>query len=1131
MAIENLENIVNLYTQSKLVKDLEAHLTGNAVRAQLQGLVGSSQAFVLAACFVRRPRPVLFIADDKEQAAYFSNDLENILPNKPIHYFPDSFKRPAVFDEIYNAHILQRTEAIQQLTAESHGGGILVTYPEALFETVVAPSAMDNTRLSMGIGEKLDADFVLEVLVEYGFERVDFVYEPGQFSVRGGIIDIFSFGNEWPYRVELWDDVVESLRTFDPSDQLSLRKISKLSILPNVNTRFSKEEKVPLWEVLPKDTLVWIQDVDNLVDRLRLCEEKSQQYAKKWAGISEQEELAEILKEFAFVRSADTLEKMTHFDMVVNGRLPSTMEVCKTFHFETIPQPSFNKNFKLLIQNLQENETLGISNYIFTENAKQIERFYSIFEDLGVKIQFHPVMKSIGAGFVDKTLALACYTDHQIFSRFHRYKTRKSYSRDLAMNLRLIRDLQPGDFVTHIDHGVGKYSGLEKIEINGRVQESVRLLYRNNDILYVSINALHKISKYTGKDGSEPGLSKLGSDAWKTLKSKAKKKIKDIAQELIKLYALRKASQGHAFPPDGFLQNELEASFLYEDTPDQFRSTQDVKMDMQKSYPMDRLVCGDVGFGKTEVAIRAAFKAVTDGKQVAVLVPTTILALQHAKTFRERLGEFAVKVDYVNRFRSTKEKNEIYKKLENGEIEIIIGTHALLNQKVTFKDLGLLIIDEEQKFGVSAKEKLRGLKVNVDTLTLTATPIPRTLQFSLMAARDLSVIRTPPPNRYPIHTEVRTFNEQVVQEAIQYEMDRGGQVFFVHNRVKSLHEMGAMVKHLCPEARVAVAHGQMDSNQLEETLLQFIDGQFDVLVSTNIIETGLDIPNANTIIIHNAHHYGLSDLHQLRGRVGRSNRKAFCYLFSPPFSTLTEEARKRLKTLEEFSELGSGFEIAMKDLDIRGAGNLLGAEQSGFIFDIGYETYQKVLEEAIAELKQNEFKDLFAEENTGHHEFVREVQIDTDTEMHIPDYYVASIQERLHLYTRLDNTTNSDDLDQFERELTDRFGKIPGQVKELFHGLKLRWTAKAMGIERLILKQGVLKCFFISQPQSGFYETDYFQKLLKWIAKEGAKEHMEIKNKGNLLILTLRKISNLDAAFQGLEKLNTTVLNELSNHG
>jgi transcription-repair coupling factor (superfamily II helicase) len=1130
MALENLDNIVNAYSQSRAVKELESELTGSGVRVQLQGLVGSSQAFVLAACFLRRPRPILFIADDKEQASYFSNDLENILPNKSILYFPDSFKRPAVFDEIYNTQILQRTEAIQQLTAGHHNGEILVTYPEALYETVVSPDAMEDTRISMGLGEKLDADFVLEVLIEYGFERVDFVYEPGQFSVRGGIIDIFSFGNEWPYRVELFDDVVESLRTFDPSDQLSLRKISKLSILPNVNTRFKKTEKVPLWEVLPKETLVWIQDVENLIERLQNCDEKRQQYAKKWAGITENEELAEILKEFAFVRGSDTLEKMANFDLVINGRIPKVLEISKTFTFTTIPQPSFNKNFKLLIQNLQENEQAGLANYIFTENTKQIDRFYSIFEDLGVKIQFHPVMKVIGSGFIDKNLNLACYTDHQIFSRFHRYKTRKSYSRDLAMNLRLIRDLQPGDFVTHIDHGVGKYSGLEKIEINGRIQESVRLLYKNNDILYVSINSLHKISKYTGKDGSEPGLSKLGSDAWKTLKSKAKKKIKDIAQELIKLYALRKASQGHAFPPDGFLQNELEASFLYEDTPDQFKSTQDVKMDMQKSYPMDRLVCGDVGFGKTEVAIRAAFKAVTDGKQVAVLVPTTILALQHAKTFRERLGEFAVRVDYVNRFRSTKEKNEIYNKLESGELEVIIGTHALLNQKVKFKDLGLLIIDEEQKFGVSAKEKLRGLKVNVDTLTLTATPIPRTLQFSLMAARDLSVIRTPPPNRYPIHTEVRTFNEQVVQEAIQFEMDRGGQVFFVHNRVKTLQEMGALVKHLCPEAKVAVAHGQMDSNQLEETLLQFIEGSFDVLVSTNIIETGLDIPNANTIIIHNAHHYGLSDLHQLRGRVGRSNRKAFCYLFSPPLSTLTEEARKRLKTLEEFSELGSGFEIAMKDLDIRGAGNLLGAEQSGFIFDIGYETYQKVLEEAITELKQNEFKELFSEESIRHDEFVREVQIDTDTEMHIPDSYIASIQERLHLYTRLDNTNNIEELAQFEEEMLDRFGKIPDQVIELFNGLKLRWTARAMGIERLILKNDILKCFFIAQPQSGFFETKYFQKLMQWIAKEGTKQHMEIKTKGNLLILTLKRVSNLEVAFQGLEMLNSKILNELANN-
>lgn len=1126
MSMENLNHIVEKFRQSEKIKSIAEYLNSpDKGHIALTGMSGSQTAFILGAIFLENPTPVVFIADNKEEALYFSNDLDVVLKQKQNWFFPDSFKRPTVFEEIYNTNVLQRTEAVNQITSGLNAGEILVTYPEALYEMVVSPEVINETRILVGINEKLDTNFVIEVLIEYGFAKVDFVYEPGQFSVRGGIVDIFSFGNEWPYRIELFDDEVESIRTFDPESQLSIRKISKVKIVPNINTQFLKDQKVSLFDALPKNTVVWINDVSNLLEKLSVCEEKTEHYTKTLAKVTDDEHLKNVLNERAFVNGVDTIEKMQAHQIVFCGNQQNNIEVAVNYEFVGRPQPNFNKNFKILIENLQANQNADITNFIFTENAKQVERFAAIFEDLQAKVAFHPIINGISQGFFDLELRIACYTDHQIFQRFHRYKARKGFSRDLAMNIRVLRDLQPGDYVTHIDHGVGRYSGLEKLEVNGKVQESLRLIYKNNDVLYVSINTLHKISKFTGKDGNEPTLSKLGSDTWKNLKSKAKSKIKDIAQELIKLYAMRKSSAGHAFQPDGFLQNELEASFVYEDTPDQYTATIAVKEDMQKDYPMDRLICGDVGFGKTEVAIRAAFKAVTDGKQVVVLVPTTILALQHAKTFKERLGEFGVIVDYINRFRTTKEKNEIFKKVESGEIEILIGTHAVLNKSIKFKDLGLLIIDEEQKFGVAAKEKIRGMKVNVDTLTLTATPIPRTLQFSLMAARDLSIIRTPPPNRYPIQTEVRTFNESVVQEAIQYEIDRGGQVFFVHNRVKSLEEMGTMIKNLCPDAKVAVAHGQMDANKLEETLVGFIEGRFDVLVSTNIIETGLDIPNANTMIIHNAHHYGLSDLHQLRGRVGRSSRKAYCYLFCPPLTSLTEEARKRLKTLEEFSDLGSGFEIAMRDLDIRGAGNLLGAEQSGFVFDIGYITYQKILEEAILELKENEFKTVFEEENKkrNHADYVRDVTIDTDTEMLIPDSYISSIQERLHLYTRLDNIQSEDELQKFKNDMEDRFGRVPKQVEELYVGLQLRWIAKQIGIERVIFKNHVAKMFFVSNPQSGFYELPFFRNLLKVLSVNGKELGFEMKATGSTLIMTLKNAKSLDAVRNSLIVLNKAV--------
>ena len=1121
--MENLQRLIQFYATDDRIKQIVTALQNELpTRLQLVGMKGAQEAYVLTGTYRSHPQSHLFIAADKEEAAYLLNTLESLFDQKPIRFFPDSFKRPTYFEVLNSTNVLQRTETVNKISTSRAVGEILVTYPEALFEKVVAPEVLDKQKIEIAVDEKLDVPTIIDILIEYGFERVDFVYEPGQFSIRGGIVDIFSYGNEYPYRVDLFDEEVESIRVFDPTSQLSQRKISKVSIIPNINTKFDQSQKVSLFKVLPKNTAIWIRDYQTLLEKLKICLKKAEEFAQT-LSLLEDEELKEIFRDRAFIRPSEVIEEIGQFPILSMSKGKHPFPISKKIAFNAQPQPSFNKNFKLLIENLTDNEQKGIDNYLFTGNPKQIERFYSIFEDLNANIHFHPIPKAIHEGFIDLDLKVACYTDHQVFERFYRYKLKKGFTKDQALNLKLLRELKPGDHVTHIDHGVGRFSGLEKININGNIQESVRIVFKNNDLLYVSINSLHKIAKFRGKDGTPPKLSKLGSDAWKNLKRKTKSKVKDIAKELIKLYAKRKATPGHAFPPDGYLQNELEASFIYEDTPDQLKATNDVKEDMIKAHPMDRLICGDVGFGKTEVAVRAAFKAVVGGKQAAILVPTTILALQHYRTFKERLEEFGVTVDYINRFRSAKEKRIIIEKLKSGEIDLIIGTHGLLNKKIEFKDLGLLVVDEEQKFGVAAKEKLRGLKINVDTLTLTATPIPRTLQFSLMAARDLSVIRTPPPNRQPIHTEIRIFNDELIQESVYYETNRGGQVFFVHNRIKTLPDIAAMVKRLCPDIDVAIAHGQMESNKLEKTLIDFIDYKFDVLVCTNIIETGLDIPNANTIIINNANNFGLSDLHQLRGRVGRSNRKAFCYLFCPPLSVLTHDARKRLRTIEEFSDLGSGFDIAMRDLDIRGAGNLLGGEQSGFISEIGYETYQKILEEAIQELKESEFKDLFKADLEKKQEYVREVQIETDTEMLIPDEYVNNIQERLNLYTELDTIKTEEKLQKFAEGLQDRFGKIPEAVKELFDGLKLRWICQKLGFERLSLKKRKLRCYFIGNPQSPFFETTIFQELIKHITLHGMANGLSLKQSTRHLILIKDNVKNLKEAKQVLEQIKSAV--------
>ena len=1145
MAHEQLTRLLDGYRADARVARLVAAARAEAAptRTLVTGTVGSQRAFVIAAMFQELEAPVFAVADDKEEAAYLLNDLESLLPGRRVLFLPDSFKRPGQFEDLNPDNALQRTEVVNQLALG--GALVVVTYPEALFEMVVDPQALDDKRIDVRTGESLDVDTLIELLVEFGFTRADFVAEPGEFSIRGGIVDVYSYANEYPYRIELFDEEVETIRTFDPGDQLSKANIGRVSIVPNVNTKFGREQKVPVFDVLPDDTALWIKDYQFFLDRLQLAFEKAVAFGETVSQLDESE-LAELMRTRAFVRPPHVLagvqarrlfflkqppgpvlgleEPSGKTEVDTTQGVVAGFRVSGTVDFASTPQPSFNRNFELLKERLVADNRAGLTSYLFVSDKKQVERFYAIFEDIakGEQVMYHPVVQALQEGFVDEALKVAVYTDHQIFERYHRYKLRKGFAKADAMTASLLRELRPGDYVTHIDHGIGRFSGLETLDIGGKKQEAVRLKYKDNDLVYVGINSLHKLSKFSGQDGIAPKLSKIGSDAWSNLKRRTKKKVKDMADELIKLYAQRRASKGFAFPDDGYLQNELEASFIYEDTPDQAKATDDVKADMTKAYPMDRLICGDVGFGKTEVALRAAFKAVVGGKQVAVLVPTTILALQHFKTFSDRLKDFGVTVDYVNRFRTAAEKRKIGERLSEGTIDVLIGTVAILGKQMKFKDLGLLIVDEEQKFGVGAKEKLRKLKHNVDTLVMTATPIPRTLQFSLLSARDLSVIRTPPPNRQPIHTEVRVFNEDVIKDAIYFEIERGGQVYFVHNRVKNLDEVAAMIVKLCPDVKVAKAHGQMDAKKLEETLTGFIEGESEVLVCTNIIETGLDISNVNTIIINNAHQFGMSDLHQLRGRVGRSNKKAFCYLFSPPLSVLTQEARKRLKTLEEFSDLGSGFEIAMRDLDIRGAGNLLGAEQSGFIADIGYETFQKILEEAVTELKTGQYKEMFAEQNAKQDiDYVKDVTIDADVEMLIPPTYVSDTQERFRLYQELDKVGDEAGIEAFRNKLRDRFGPVPQEVETLFEALRLRWTCKKLGLERIILKGGKLRGYFVEDPQSPFYETERFQAVLQYIAAgAGQTKGMSLKKTNRHLILVRDNVRTLP----GVRKLLRSIV-------
>jgi transcription-repair coupling factor (superfamily II helicase) len=1114
MDIENFYHLI--HSQEHFLK-IESWFREPARSFQVSGMAGAQAALIAALLHSKIGGSHLFILNDKTEAIFFENDLQTFLEKKDILMLTDSFKRAGRFDEVNNSNIQMRAETLNKLMNARGKTILMVSHPEALVEKVVGVKKLMENVIRLKTGEKVDVDFMLELLLEYGFHREDFVYEPGEFSIRGGIIDIFSFGNERPYRVELLGDEVESLRTFDPETQLSARKISELTIIPNINEQFERDSYSGIFEFLPPDINVWIEDIDNFKDILQDYEEQALQEFERLGEVEvERHPFRDKTWNQFFTGTGPVVEYLSSRRMIVFGsrkRVPSIDHLS----YSSAPQTDFNRNFELLIKDLEKNTSEGRANYIFSDNPRQLERFYHIFEDLEAGVKFTPINMPLSRGFTDPVSGIACYTDHEIFQRFHKYRARRNYSRSKAMTLKALRDLQPGDFVTHMDHGVGRFSGLETIEINGQLQEMVRIKYQDNDLLYVNINSLHKISKYTGKEGKVPKVNKLGSDSWQNLKRRTKRKIKDIAKDLIALYARRKAQKGFEFSQDTYLQMELEASFIYEDTPDQFKATQDVKSDMEKPVPMDRLVCGDVGFGKTEVAIRAAFKAVADNKQVGVLVPTTILALQHFKTFSERLADFPCTVDYINRFKTTKEKNASLKALSEGQVDIMIGTHALLGKKVAFKDLGLLVIDEEQKFGVSAKEKLRNLSTNVDTLTLTATPIPRTLKFSLLGARDLSIIQTPPPNRQPVTTEVHPFDPELVKEAIEYEVYRGGQVFFVHNRVKDIANMEVMLNKLVPGIEISKAHGQMEGKSLEKIMLDFIEGRSDVLLSTNIIESGLDIPNANTIIVNNAHNFGLSDLHQLRGRVGRSNKKAFCYLFAPPVSTLTTDARRRLKTLEEFSDLGSGFNIAMRDLDIRGAGNLLGAEQSGFIADIGFDMYHKILDEAIQELKYSEFKELFREEIESKKIYVRDCQIDTDLEMMIPATYVESSEERLKLYTELDSLPDEENLEKFKERMIDRFGPLPHTVHELFSALRLRWMALQLGFERIILKKRKLRCYFVQHQDSPFYDSPVFSLIMAYVQKQGNR--CTIKQSPTHLLLIYEGIKNVSQARAVLSEL------------
>ena len=1101
----NIQELQKAYAALPNLKGLAALFADPTIKTiHLNGAQASSASFFASGFIKNNPGTYLFILDDQEEAGYFYHDMVQVNGDTDILFYPSSYRRTIKYGQKDAGNEILRTEVLSRL--EKREPVTVVTYPDALAEKVVTRQQLTDKTISLKVGQLIDTDGLTDELAEYGFDRVDYVYEPGQFATRGSIIDVYSFASEYPYRIDFFGDEVDSIRTFEVESQLSKEKKQSIHIVPELSQ--ASDNAISFLDFISDDTVLWVKNLTWVHEKIQQIHEDAVSPLAKAAYEGDPKDLVDLerrlLEGSEFARRALDFRRID-FGTKAVGTPQATLE------FQISPQPIYHKNFDLVAQSFQGYLKEGYQLFICSDSVKQTDRLKDIFQERGDNIVFSPVDRTLHQGFIDHTLRYCIFTDHQLFDRFHKYNLRsdKARSGKVTLSLKELNQFEPGDYVVHIDHGIGRFAGLVRIPNGNTTQEVIKLIYQNEDIVFVSIHSLHKISKYKGKEGEQPRISKLGTGAWEKIKERTKTKIKDIARDLIKLYSQRKQEKGFRYSPDSFMQHELEASFLYEDTPDQLKATQDVKSDMESDRPMDRLICGDVGFGKTEVAVRAAFKAVADNKQVAVLVPTTVLAYQHFQTFKKRLEEFPCKVDYLSRARTAKDTSRILKELASGDINIIIGTHKIIGKSVKFKDLGLLIVDEEQKFGVSVKEKLRQLKVNVDTLTMTATPIPRTLQFSLMGARDLSVIQTPPPNRYPIQTEVHTFNEEIIVEAINFEMSRNGQVFFVNNRIQNLAELKELIVRNIPDCRVCIGHGQMKPDELEHIIFDFVNYDYDVLLATTIVESGIDIPNANTIIINQAQNFGLSDLHQMRGRVGRSNKKAFCYLLAPPLSVLTPEAKRRLQAIENFSDLGSGIHIAMQDLDIRGAGNMLGAEQSGFIADLGYETYQKILAEAVSELKNDEFADLYTEEikageeKISGEEFVDECTVESDLELLFPNEYIPSSSERMLLYRELDKLEADKDVEAFKSRLVDRFGKIPPEGEELIQIVPLRRLAKRLGVEKVFLKGGKMSLYFVSNLDSPYYQSKAFDKVIGYMAsnprnctlrEQRGKRSMMVKN-------------------------------------
>ena len=1107
--------LTELYSQHPILPTfIETINADNARHIRMEGLSGSSKAMVLSLVFHKTQTTHLAVIPEKEDAAYFYNDLVSLLGDDSVFFFPSTYKRSVQYEQTEPANIVLRTEVLNHL-ASGKRKGIIITYPESVMEKVVSRKNLKKNTFNISKGDKISLEFLEEMLHEYNFVRTDFVYEPGQYSIRGSIADVFSYSADLPYRIDFFSEEVDTIRSFNTDDQLSVSIHKQISIIPNIQDISIEEINDSFTDFLPPSSMIWIEDAAYIKEKINSI----------FFQTTQREESGQISDKKDIIMTGNHfLDHCIKFRLIEFGR-QSLFEPDARFEFNTENQPVFNKNFELLSTKLLSNNAEGYHTFIISESESQIERLRDIFAELNPETHFKSLLLNLHNGFTDHDLKISVFTDHQIFDRYHKFRIRGYFTKKESISVKELTGLNPGDYVVHIDHGIGKFGGLEKIEVNGKIQEAIKLVYRDNDILYVGIHSLHRISKYKGKDGSEPKIYKLGSGAWQKLKLATKSRVKDIAKDLIHLYAKRMASPGFSFSPDSYLQRELEASFIYEDTPDQLTASNAVKGDMEADHPMDRLVCGDVGFGKTEIAIRAAFKSAADSKQTAVLVPTTILALQHYKTFSTRLKGFPCNIEYISRHKKVGDQKIILSKLAEGKIDIIIGTHKLVGQDVKFKDLGLLVIDEEQRFGVSVKEKLKKIKANVDTLTLTATPIPRTLQFSLMGARDLSIINTPPPNRMPIVTELHGFNEEIIKEGIEYEVARNGQVFFIHNRVENIKQIQAQINRICPNVKTAIVHGQMDGTHVENVMYDFIQGDYDVLLATTIIESGLDIPNANTIFINDAHHFGLSELHQLRGRVGRSNKKAFCYLLAPPLTTLTHEARRRLKAIEEFSDLGSGFNIAMQDLDIRGSGNLLGGEQSGFIADVGFETYQRILNEAMLELRESEFRELSIEDEivaansiTGPAAaYVSDFQIDTDLEIMFPDEYISNISERIRLYKELNEIDSNEKLILFGKKLIDRFGTIPPPAEALLDIVRIKWIASKLGIEKILLKNNLLIANFISDSNSQFYRSALFVSIMNYVNRK--QNRMNMKQKAAKLSLTINDVKSVKSAINFLNEI------------